>query len=456
MLAFLLEETLGLIDMLYSHFSQQITSYSVKKPHLIVALSGGVDSMVLLRLAGMYAKEKQLECMAVHVNHGLSLHANDWEVSCASYCKELDIPLYIERVNLKVSPQESLEEVARKARYHALEKHMRANSLLLTGQHQDDQVETFFLALKRGSGPAGLSSMPSIIPLKTGYKCRPLLFTSRQHITEYAQQHQLTWVEDESNQDTRFDRNFLRHEITPVLSQRWSSFASAVSRSAQLCAEQEALLVELLQPKLQLFQNEFQGLSIKQIEPESLASRNMLLRLWLKLFAIPLPSQTQLHILWNEVAMAQQDANPCLELGIVQIRRYQGYIYCVPKYQDLSLWKKTLEGKIALPDNLGELELRAKFSHHEKGSILQLRAPLPNEKVEVRFNVIGLAPHPEKRQHSRKMKKLYQEYEVPTWQRSRLPMVFYNDELAAVAGLFVCKAFSGQECELLWHKPVSE
>ncbi len=442
--------------MLYSHFSQQITSYSVKKPHIVVALSGGVDSMVLLRLAAMYANTNQLKCMAVHVNHGLSKHASDWEVSCASYCKELGIPLYIERVNLKVSPQESLEEVARKARYHVLEKHMRANSLLLTGQHQDDQVETFFLALKRGSGPAGLSSMPSIIPLKTGYKCRPLLFTSRQQIKAYAEQHQLVWVEDESNNDIRFDRNFLRHKITPILAQRWPSFASSVSRSAQLCAEQEALLVELLRPKLEQSQNEYQGLSIKQIEPESVASRNMLMRLWLKRFGIPLPSQSQLNILWNEVAMAQQDANPCLELGNVQIRRYQGYIYCVPKYQDLSLWAEVLENKVTLPDHLGDIELRIRSGVVKEERALLLRAPLPNEKVEIRFNVIGLTAHPETRQHSRKMKKLYQEYEVPTWQRSRLPMLFYNDELAAVAGLFVCKAFSGQECELLWHKPVSE
>lgn len=439
--------------MLYPQFSQQITSYNIEKPHFIVALSGGVDSMVLLRLAAIYAKEKQLACIAVHVNHGLSPHASEWEERCLSSCEQLSIPLYIERVNLTVSPQESLEDVARKARYQVLEKYMLPHSLLLTGQHQDDQVETFFLALKRGSGPAGLSSMPSIISLQKGYKCRPLLFISRTEIHTYAKQHQLVWVEDESNQDIRFDRNFLRHQVTPILSQRWASFASSVSRSAQLCAEQESLLTELLQPKLTQYQNEFQGLSIKHIEPESKASRNMLLRLWLSLFAIPLPSQAQLHILWNEVAMAQQDANPCLSLGNVQIRRFQNHIYCVPKYQDLSSWSAMLENTLDLPDNLGRLELRDSIETKESTAALQsLRAPLPNERVEVRFNVIGLTAHPEGRQHSRKMKKLYQEYQIPSWQRSRLPMVFYNDELAAVAGLFVCKAYSGEECELIWQK----
>lgn len=443
--------------MLYSQFSSQLVSYPVSRPHLIVALSGGIDSMVLLRLASTYAKEKQLECIAVHVNHGLSQHAFDWEIVCQTHCDFLSIPLYIERVQLTVSAQDSLEEVARKARYQALEKHMQANSLLLTGQHQDDQVETFFLALKRGSGPAGLSSMPAIFPLSNGYKCRPLLTVSRSDIEQYAQDNELKWVEDESNQDTRFDRNFLRHEIVPNLVQRWPSFASAVSRSAQLCADQESLLGELLQPKLIAFQNVYQGISISQLDRESELARNTLLRLWLKQFTIPLPSQVQLCVLWNEVAKAKEDANPLLELGTIQLRRFQGYLYCLPQYQDLSSWKNVLNDTVDLPDDLGRLFLSKKSEEREPDNEtgdqgLLLRAPSDTEKVEVRFNVSGLIPHPETRDHSRKMKKLYQEYGIPSWQRTRLPMIFYNEELAAIAGLFVCRSFSGKECELIWKK----
>ncbi|KAB2825555.1 tRNA lysidine(34) synthetase TilS [Aliivibrio finisterrensis] len=445
--------------MLYSQFSSQLASYPVATPHLVVALSGGIDSMVLLRLASIYAKDKQLECIAVHVNHGLSQHAYDWEAVCQVHCDSLAIPLNIERVQLVVSAQDSLEEVARKARYKALDKHMQANSLLLTGQHQDDQAETFFLALKRGSGPAGLSSMPSITPLSQGYKCRPLLSVSRTEIEQYGQENQLEWVEDESNNDTRFDRNFLRHDVVPNLVQRWPSFTSAVSRSAQLCAEQESLLNELLSPKLVEFQNAYQGISILRLIHESPLARNMLLRLWLKQFAIPLPSQVQLGVLWNEVAQAKEDANPTLALGSVQLRRSQGYLYCLPHYEELSEWRSELKDKLLLPDALGKLTLLPVVAEDKAATItssnqeaLLLRAPSENEKVEVRFNVVGLTPHPEARQHSRKMKKLYQEYEVPSWQRTRMPMVFYNDELAAVAGLFVCKKFSGEECELHWHK----
>lgn len=448
--------------MLYSQFSSQLDSYPVATPHLVIALSGGIDSMVLLRLASIYAKDNQLECIAVHVNHGLSQHAFDWEAVCHAHCDSLSIPLYIERVQLVVSAQDSLEEVARKARYKALDKHMQANSLLLTGQHQDDQVETFFLALKRGSGPAGLSSMPSIAPLSQGYKCRPLLSVSRAEIEQYAQENRLDWVEDESNNDTRFDRNFLRHDIVPNLLHRWPSFASSVSRSAQLCAEQESLLNELLSPKLVAFQNSYQGISVSRLIHESPLARNMLLRLWLKQFAIPLPSQTQLSVLWNEVAQAKEDANPTLALGSMQLRRSQGYLYCLPRYEDLSEWKGELRGALQLPDALGQLTLLSKLvgeeatAHPSHQEALLLRAPLNNEKVEVRFNVVGLTAHPETRQHSRKMKKLYQEYEVPSWQRARMPMIFYNDELAAIAGLFVCQKFSGEECELLWHKPECE
>ncbi|PQJ89829.1 tRNA lysidine(34) synthetase TilS [Aliivibrio sifiae] len=443
--------------MLYSQFSSQLDSYPVSKPHLIVALSGGVDSMVLLRLSSIYAKERGLECIAVHVNHGLSQYAFDWEKVCQRHCDSLWIELHIERVQVTVSAQDSLEEVAREARYKALDKHIQTNSLLLTGQHQDDQVETFFLALKRGSGPTGLSSMPSIIPLLKGYKCRPLLMQLRSDIEAYAHNNKLEWVEDESNKDTRFDRNFLRHQVVPNLVKRWPNFGSAVSRSAQLCAEQERLLTELLQPKLIAFQNSYYAISISQLDKESELARNMLLRLWLKQFSIPLPSQIQLKVLWTEVAKAKEDANPSLALGSIQLRRFQDNLYCLPQYKDLSSWRCELHQSMELPDKLGRLV----FEHQavgimgnevEREKILLLRAPLKHERVEVRFNVQGLSPHPETRSHRRKMKKLYQEYGIPSWQRARLPMIFYNEELAAVADLFVCKAFSGEECELIWKK----
>ncbi len=441
--------------MLYSQFSAQMARYPVTKPDLIVALSGGVDSIVLLHLAFAYAQEKQLRCIAVHVNHGLSQNAFDWEQTCQSHCDLLSIPLYIERVKLVVSAQDSLEDVARKARYQALDKHMLATSLLLTGQHQDDQAETFFLALKRGSGPAGLSSMPAIMPLSKGYKCRPLLFCSRSEIEQYALDHQLGWVEDESNKDTRFDRNFLRHQVLPSLVQRWPSFASAVSRSAQLCAEQESLLGELLLPKLEQSQNLLQGISIPFLDEQSDLARNMLLRLWLKKFAISLPSQKQLQVLWHEVAKAKEGANPSLTLAKVQFRRFQQHLYCLPHYQDLSAWQSELNARLELPDGLGHLSLLAKTQDSSVAlddDSLRLRAPLANEKVSVAFNVSGLVAHPENRQHSRKMKKLYQEYGIPSWLRSRMPMIFYNQKLAAVAGLFVCQSFSGTEYELCWHK----
>lgn len=439
--------------MLSSHFSQTLSLYISPKSELVVAFSGGVDSVVLLHLAAYYSKLHQLPCVAVYVNHGLSEHAVEWEVFCQSYCDSLGISLFIERVNLDIGPQQSLEEVAREARYDVLAKHINNHSLLLTGQHQDDQVETFFLALKRGSGPAGLSSMPVIAPFVTGRKCRPLLSTSRCDIEAYANVNQLKWVEDESNKDTRFDRNFLRHKVTPLLRQRWPSFASAVNRSAQLCAEQEQLLTELLQPKVKAYQNTIQGISIESLALESEAACKVILRLWLKQFSILLPTQAQLGVLWNEVANAQQDANPCLEINSIQLRRFQGYLYCLPQYGDVSLWNSELKEILTLPDGLGDIELKQTLGANDSDLMpLFLRSPLSGERVTVRFDSTGLIAHPETRQHSRKMKKLYQEYGIPSWQRTRLPLIFYNDQLAAVTGLFVCKAFSGKECELIWHK----
>ncbi len=201
----------------------------------------------------------------------------------------------------------------------------RAAIFLLTGQHLDDQAETMLLALKRGSGPKGLSSMASSMNFGSGKLVRPLLNTARHDIERYAQHEQLQWVEDESNSDTRFDRNFLRQSVLPVLNQRWPNFAQAASRSARLCAKQERLIKELLLPELEVCMNEFQGLSISTMSSHSILKREQLLRLWLEANTSLMPTEVQLCKIWQEVAMAKQDANPEMNLAGGAIRRAQGH-----------------------------------------------------------------------------------------------------------------------------------
>ncbi|CDT85922.1 tRNA(Ile)-lysidine synthetase [Vibrio coralliirubri] len=441
-----------LIDTLTSVLVQS----ALKPCRLIVAFSGGVDSRVLLELAAQYAKSHHIECCAVHVHHGLSNNADYWAEQCQTWCDALSIPLAIERVSLDISRGESVEKLARDARYQAFKKHIRQGDVLVTGQHIDDQVETFLLALKRGSGPKGLSSMAKVMPFADAHIVRPLLSVTRTDIEAAAHDMGLTWVEDESNQDVRFDRNFIRHQVTPVLTERWPSFRESVSRSAQLCAEQELLLDELLESHLQQALGDSQSLSIEALFQHSDLLRARLIRMWLSHCNQPMPSQKQLKLIWDEVACAQADANPKLVLNEVEVRRFNHQLYVVKETKDLSNWQSdiSMEESLVLPDGLGELHLTSAasdgVSNHCDAQHFSLNTT--RGTLRVIFNPEGLSAHPVGRGHSRKLKKLFQEYQVPSWLRRRTPILIDGDRVIAVLGLFVDKNYEGQDCEALWSK----
>lgn len=432
---------------LYQTFSTIIDRYYAPNTRIVLAFSGGVDSRVLLDLLAQYKDEKQADCLAVYVHHGLSSNADDWLAKCQTWAIQSGIDFIAEHVQLN-SNGESLEACAREARYQALRQHLDANDLLLTGQHSDDQVETFLLALKRGSGPKGLSGMGEATALGAATIVRPLLSVSRAQIEHYALQQGLQWVEDESNQDTRFDRNFIRHQISPLLTQRWPHFAQSVNRSAQLCAEQELLIEELLQDKLQAGVAKDGSLDITLLSSVSELSRARLIRMWLAQQNIRMPSREHLGQIWHQVALAKQDANPSLNLADGQVRRFSNRLYTVTKYADITDWQSTvtINQALSLPDNLGYLLLKSCSAGH-----LSQHA-LAQGDLKITFNPEGLSAHPAERGHSRKLKKLFQEYGVPSWQRRRMPILMCGDNVAAIADLFIDHQFTGQDCELIWDK----
>ncbi|WP_061038731.1 tRNA lysidine(34) synthetase TilS [Vibrio coralliirubri] len=437
-------------------FTSVLDQSALKPCRLIVAFSGGVDSRVLLELAAQYAKSHHIECGAVHVHHGLSKNADYWAEQCQTWCDALSVSLFIERVSLDISSGESVEKLARDARYQAFKKHIRQGDVLVTGQHIDDQVETFLLALKRGSGPKGLSSMAKVMTFSGAHIVRPLLSVTRTDIEGAARDMALTWVEDESNQDVRFDRNFIRHQVTPTLTERWPSFRESVSRSAQLCAEQELLLDELLESHFQQALGDSQSLNIEALSQHSDLLRARLLRMWLSHCNQAMPSQKQLKLIWNEVACAQVDANPKLVLNEVEVRRFNHQLYIVKETKDLSSWHAdvVLGDSLQLPDGLGKLQFMPSqsdaVSNGRNSQSFSLKGL--NGALRVIFNPEGLSAHPVGRGHSRKLKKLFQEYQVPSWLRRRTPILMDGDRVIAVLGLFVDKNYEGQDCEALWSK----
>lgn len=413
----------------------------------LVAFSGGLDSTVLLhQLMLLRAQQPDLVLRAIHIHHGLSPHADDWAEHCQQLCARWRIPLQVVRVTL-VDNGEGIEAQARKARYQAFAGALLPGEVLVTAQHLDDQCETLLLALKRGSGPAGLAAMPASLPFAGTQLVRPLLGQTREALQAWAWAHDLQWIEDESNADASFDRNFLRLQVLPLLLARWPHFAQAAARSAELCGEQEQLLDELLAGELAAATTSDGALRIEALHGLSEVRRAALLRRWLAQQGALMPSRAMLQRLWQEVALAREDAAPCLRLGEYEVRRYQACLW----------WSKTrasqrdtqlawpLPGALTLPDGLGTLSL-------VPGG--DLRAPRADEAVTVRFQAPGLL-HIIGRSGGRKLKKIWQELSVAPWRRDTTPLLFYGETLIAAAGVFVTqeggKRDGEQGVRLVWQ-----
>ncbi|AOR64344.1 tRNA lysidine(34) synthetase TilS [Pectobacterium wasabiae] len=411
---------------------------------ILLAYSGGLDSSVLLHLLVAVRQRSGLAIRAAYIHHGLNPLADSWAEHCRQQCERWQVPFASLPVTVEAQ-NGGIEAAARTARYRALQAHLQEGETLLTAQHLDDQSETFLLALKRGSGPAGLSAMAANSMLGHHRLVRPLLGVSRLQLEAYAQRHQLSWIEDDSNQDERFDRNFLRRQILPRLTQRWPHFASAVTRSAQLCAEQEQLLDELLEESLQALCQPDGALSIDGLLPLSPVRRFALLRRWLAQQGATMPARDQLQRLWDEVATSRQDAEPVLQLNQMQIRRFRQHLYLLPMMPSLKdcilPWQPT-SCPLSLPDNLGTLLLG--------DSGIVIRAPEDGEVVSIRFST-SRTVHIVGRVHGRQIKKLWQELGVPPWWRDRTPLVFYNEQLIAAVGRFVTQAGQVREHQPVWH-----
>jgi len=397
---------------------------------LLVGFSGGLDSTVLMhQLMHLREQVPGLELRAIHVHHGLSPHADSWVAHCESLCHEWAIPLIVARVTL-ADEGLGLEAQARKARYAAFREALLPGEALVTAQHLDDQCETFLLALKRGSGPAGLSAMPVRGRFADTEQIRPLLGETRESLLRWAQKHGLRWIEDESNQDDSYDRNFLRLRVVPLLAQRWPHFAQATSRSATLCAEQEQLLDELLADELSALVSDDGALAIAPLEAMSTVRRAALLRRWLAAHGALMPSRAMLTRLWDEVALAREDATPRLRSGEGEIRRFKGQLWWVKSHASLAdriIDWPSLEKPLLLPEGLGTLHLSAGGN---------LRLPRGDEPVTVRFRASGTL-HIVGRNGGRKIKKIWQELNVAPWRRDTTPLLFYGETLVAAAGVFV-------------------
>ncbi len=410
-----------------------------------IAYSGGLDSHVLLHAMACLGKEHpDIELRAVHVNHSLNSQAEEWARHCRHICESLQITYLQLQVNAHPERGESPEAAARHARYRALARCIEPGDCLLTAHHQDDQAETLLLQLLRGAGLHGLAAMPVETDFSQGLLARPLLSFSRRQLHEYADCHRLHWIDDPSNAETDFDRNYLRHEIMPLLRARWPAVSKTIARSARHHAESAKLLDTLAQQDFSMAAGGQQGtLSVNFIKRLERSRQRLLLRYWIRQMKVPMPSSVHVEHIISDAINVAPDAMPRIAWPGGEVRRYQDDLYVMPPLKQLN--RSETSWHLAAPmklQNNGSLIARKVVGKGLREAFV---------RVVVRFRQGGEVCRPVGSGCSKSLKKLFQEKKVPPWLRDRIPLLYVGDRLAVVVGISVCEPFGAEKQDAGWQ-----
>lgn len=395
---------------------------------VLVGLSGGLDSSALLHALAQQPHYRRAGLRALHVHHGLHAEADAWADHCAAFCAALAIPLQVLRVQVPRDNGHGLEAAARQARRTAFAQALGEGEWLALAQHRDDQAETFLLRALRASGPDGLAAMQPLRSFAHGMLWRPLLSLPRSELHAYAQRHALSWIEDPSNADPGFDRNFLRLQVLPLLRQRWPHAGAALARSAQLCGEAGTLLDTDDQAALEaLREDPAAPLSLPRLRALPAPRRARVLRRWVAQAGLPPLPAAGLVAIERTLLHARADASAQFAWHGATLRGWRDALYAErdppPPPAD---WQAQWDGRapLALPDGRC-LRLRA-------GTPLAFDAPLL-----VRLRQGGERIVLPGRVHSQALKQVLQERAVPPWQRARLPLLFDAERLLAAGDRIV-------------------
>ncbi|MDC9714769.1 MAG: tRNA lysidine(34) synthetase TilS [Gammaproteobacteria bacterium] len=366
---------------------------------IVLALSGGIDSVALLHyLHAQHANNLR----AVHCNHHLSKHCTEWDKFCSTLCQSLKI--HYTNIDLYLEKSSNIEENARKKRYNLLSSDLKDGEVLCTAHHKNDQAETLLLQLFRGSGVAGLASMPSVKTLGKGVHYRPMLNIEKTEIIEYAKNNHLSWIEDDSNTDTSFRRNFLRLDIIPKLESVYKNLADALARSAKHQSEALRLTQDLAKTDIKTHQiisnnNRLNVECLMQLKPYRTTN---VIRYHLNTLKFLSPSDRVMQQILDLLS-AKRDANPMVSWGDFEMRRYQNELYFMNT----------------------QIKIRADFCpyHAEFQDI---------DNFSIRYRDEGQRIKLPGKTHSQSLKKTLQEAGIPPWERNTLKMYYINDELCAM------------------------
>ncbi|MCL5975460.1 MAG: tRNA lysidine(34) synthetase TilS [Gammaproteobacteria bacterium] len=414
---------------------------------LWVAYSGGMDSHVLLHLLAQHRSQFPQIIQVVHVDHQLQSQSADWAEHCRQIAESLQLPFHCLKVKVTDINQSGLESAARSARYDAIAKLINDDGILLTGQHLQDQAETLMLQLLRGAGNRGLGAMKAISFWKTLQIVRPLLTISREDLLEYATANKLEWIEDPSNQNTEINRNYLRHQVWPLLQNRWPTINRNLARSAQNLQESQTLLDELAQQDLHTLEANLQddSLSIDKLLMLNESRQRNVLRFFMAKLNMALPSRLNLQRILDEVCLAAIDAQPQVSWHEYVARRYQNRLYLNSSLL-LSPICSSEQIHNQLPrllDGQHRLVWKTEQGKGIRAELFSAGLTLKNRQGGEKIQLAGKA-------HHQTLKKLFQQWQIPTWQRDSIPLLFADQQLVAIVGYGCAEIAKPQSDQTGW------
>jgi len=429
-------------DLLQS-VSDRLHSQLTPGRHVTVALSGGADSVVLLHLVHRLQREREFLLSAIHVNHQISPHAADWAGFCVALCAKLHVPLVVKKIRVPRRSQAGLEAAARTLRYRAFAE--LDTDCLLLAHHLDDQAETVLLNLLRGAGVRGAAAMPEVRLQASGVGrqgegasiVRPLLEVPRAALVAYAKKHRLAWIEDESNLDAAFARNYLRHAVLPVVEQRFPAYRQTLARAAGHFAEADSLLDELAAIDMASAVRDGK-LKLALLQKYSPARAKNLLRAYFAAQGMPALDAERLQEWLRQLISARGDSRVELDVAGLVLRRYRGEAWVeLATLSPAADWQITWRGEheLALPELGGRLKMMP-----VQGEGLSV-AKLGTAPMTLRLRQGGEKLKPDCGRPRKTLKHLLQEAAIPPWQRERLPLLYSGDTLIAVPGIGIDCAY---------------
>jgi tRNA(Ile)-lysidine synthase len=386
---------------------------------VFVAYSGGLDSTVLLQL--LVAKPRKFEIIPWHFNHGLLDVASSMQQFCIEQADSLGLEIRIDHLRLD-KVESNIEAVARRKRYALLAQHTQAGDCILTAHHADDQAETFLLNALRGSGSAGLRGIARQRKLGDALLLRPLLDFSRSQLETYANQHELVWFNDPSNQASRFERNYLRNQVIPLMKTRWPHLQTALATASELQSEIQDLLDEVATADFSQLKTADSGgiatLDLEQLLLLSPARRKNLVRYWITDAGLPVISHARLQELMHQLH-ARADANPEIAMPDYSVRLYDRRLFLVRNDKlreaggcfDFGVQTNIEIEKIGLQTQRCDIFRKLEVSDQ-------------NQALSLRFRDDG-----QQNDDRHRLKRLFQKHRVPPWERAAVAQVYLDGKL---------------------------